>query len=323
MVIFMKIRLGYVALPLTLNKVTSSSLMTYTYYKKLEKETANSKLNKIIISNLEDLEKILIYNVKNNIHFYRLSSRIIPLATHKDVDFEYLEKYNDYFLKISKIINDSNMRIDTHPDQFCVLNSDNSETVTNSIIILNFHKELMKKLNVKRPISILHIGSNKSGKRNAMKRFIDVFNILDEEVKKMITIENDDKIFNIRNTLKISNAIKVPMTLDFHHHLCNNNGEKIEDFIEKIVCTWNDIDLNPKMHFSSPKGKNKKDRRNHSDYIDSDKFIEFIEKIKFINRDVDIMIEAKMKDMALFKLMREIKYKTDYKIIDDTTFEVF
>ena len=34
------------------------------------------------------------------------------------------------------------------------------------------------------------------------------------------------------------------------------------------------------------------------------------------------MIEAKMKDEALFRLVRELKYKTDYKFIDDTTFIV-
>ena len=36
--------------------------------------------------------------------------------------------------------------------------------------------------------------------------------------------------------------------------------------------------------------------------------------------DIDIMIEAKGKDDALFKLVRELKYKTNYKFIDETTF---
>ena len=31
------------------------------------------------------------------------------------------------------------------------------------------------------------------------------------------------------------------------------------------------------------------------------------------------MIEAKAKDEAVFKLIREIKYKTNYKFIDETT----
>ena len=38
--------------------------------------------------------------------------------------------------------------------------------------------------------------------------------------------------------------------------------------------------------------------------------------------DVDVMIEAKAKDDALFRLVRELKYKTNYKFVDETTFEV-
>lgn len=38
--------------------------------------------------------------------------------------------------------------------------------------------------------------------------------------------------------------------------------------------------------------------------------------------DIDIMLEAKGKDDSLFRLVRYIKYKTDYEFIDDTTFLV-
>ena len=62
--------------------------------------------------------------------------------------------------------------------------------------------------------------------------------------------------------------------------------------------------------------------RNHHDYINSDDFISFIESIKYLNTDVDVMIEAKAKDEAIFKLVRELKFKTNYKFIDETTFEV-
>ena len=74
------------------------------------------------------------------------------------------------------------------------------------------------------------------------------------------------------------------------------------------------------MHFSSPKGK--KDFRSHSDYIDGDEFIKFIEILKKYDRDVDIMLEAKEKDDSLFRLIRYIKYKTNYVFVDDTSFIV-
>lgn len=81
----MQIRLGYVAISKTLDKITSSSTITLTNFKK---NNDYNKINEIIISNLEALIEILIYNVKNNIHFYRMTSNLIPLATLKEVSFD-------------------------------------------------------------------------------------------------------------------------------------------------------------------------------------------------------------------------------------------
>ena len=95
----MKIRLGYACISKTLDNVTSSHSYTYTNF---EKEKDFKKLEEIIIKNFNDLEKLIDYNIKNNIHFYRLSPKLIPLATHKEVDFEYIKKYRKYYDKIAK-----------------------------------------------------------------------------------------------------------------------------------------------------------------------------------------------------------------------------
>lgn len=305
----MLVRLGYVAISTAVNATSSSP---YTYNEYLSKNNIN-KLDSVIKSNLLSLEEILKYNVKNNIHFYRISSKLIPLATKDDVKFNYTVKYIKYYTRISKIINKNNLRVDFHPDQFCVLNSTNNEVVNNSINILNYHYKLLKMMKVKDKILVLHVGSNVFGKENSIKRFINNFNKLPKFLKKCIAIENDDKIFNVEDVLKISNIINIPVVLDYHHYNCN----KSDINIDKIFKTWG---IRPKLHFSSP--KNSKEFRSHSDYINSDDFIEFIELIKKYNTDVDIMLEAKMKDDALFRLVRELKYKTNYKFIDDTSFEV-
>ena len=312
----MKIRLGYVAISKTLN-ITSSSTLTYTLYKKLGEKRGNEKLDKVIKSNFEALEEILKYNIKNDIYFYRMTSNLIPLSTHTDVNYEVFNRYLSYFKKIGDIINNNNLRVDTHPDQFCVLNSINERVVESSINILKYHVNKFKKMHINGKM-VLHVGSSQGGKRKAMERFINNFNKLDENIKSKVILENDDKVFNIRNTLKICEQLKIPMVLDYHHHLCNNNGEKIEDFIERIFKTWDNDDLIPKIHFSSP--KNKKEFRSHSDYVDVDAFLNFLEKIKFTNQDIDIMLEVKEKDEALFRLIRQIKYKKDYKFEKNTTF---
>ena len=108
------------------------------------------------------------------------------------------------------------------------------------------------------------------------------------------------------------------MVLDYHHFICNNEGENLKDYLNGIIETWNG--RLAKMHFSSPKSKLKKEFRSHNDYINSDDFINFINLIKTQDKDIDIMLEAKAKDDAISRLVRQLKYKTNYKFIDETTF---
>ena len=313
----MKIRLGYACISKTLSNVTTSSTVTYTTF---QKDKDYKKIDTAIKSNLNALKEILTYNIKNNIHFFRLSSKLIPLATKSDVIFDYIDPYKDYYHSIAKIIKDNKLRIDFHPDEFCVLNSTKSEVVKNSIAILEYHYNLLKALEIKNKILVLHIGGNTFGKKNSISRFINNFNTLSKDIQESIAIENDDKIFNIRDCVYISKNINVPVILDYHHHICNHDELDINDYLKDILSSWHNT--TPKIHFSSPKNKTKKDFRSHNDYINVDDFINFIDLLKPFNHDVDIMIEAKAKDEALFRLVRELKYKTNYTFIDDTSFEV-
>ena len=315
MVIDMLVRFGYVAITNALD-VTSSSVLTFTEF---SKDKNFEKLDKIIKSNFEDLIKILNYNIKNNIHFYRLTSKLIPLATHKEVVFDYLDEYKTYYDEISAIINDNNLRVDVHPDQFCVLNSTKKEVVTSSIDILKYHFAILDQLKIKNKVIILHVGSNAFGKVNSIKRFINIFNKLPDYLKKCIALENDDKVFNAQDVLFICKKLNIPFVFDFHHHKCNP-CEHIEEIMKDILNTWKNI--NPKIHISSSKGKTKKDFRSHSDYINYEDFNELLTLVKPFNKNIDIMVEAKMKDDAMFRLIRTIKYKNNYKFIDDTSFYV-
>ncbi len=314
----MKIRLGYVSISKALNNITPSSTFTYTNYLKCENK--EEKLDSIIKSNLLDLKELIIYNIKNNIHFYRITSKLIPLATHKEVNFDYIKKYSKQYNEISKLINKYNIRVDTHPDQFCVLNSTNKEVIENSIRIINYHYNILKALGIKNIVIILHIGSSVFGKNNSISRFINNYKKLPNHLKKIIVLENDDKIYNVSDTLELSKKLNIPMVLDYHHHICNKSDKDIDFYLKDIFASWNG--KTPKVHFSSPKNKTKKDFRSHHDYINSDDFIDFLNIIKKYNVDLDIMLEAKAKDDALFRLVRELKYKTNYKFIDETSFYI-
>lgn len=311
----MKIRLGYVALSKSLD-ITTSKTITYTNY--INNNYAVDKLLEITSNNLDNLYEIIKYNIKNNFHFYRLTSKLVPLATHKDINFDYITPLIDKYKKIGNLINNYNIRVDTHPDQFAVLNSTNKDIVNNTFKILEYHYKILNALNIKNKIIILHVGSSVLGKENSIKRFINNFYKLPTYIQKSIALENDDKIYNIKDVLMLCKTLNIPFVLDYHHYLCNNDGENIEDYLNDIFLTWNNV--TPKVHFSTAKSKLKKDFRSHSNYINDDDFIKFLNILKKYDKDIDIMLEAKEKDDAISRLIRQLKYKTNYKFIDETTF---
>lgn len=311
----MRIRLGYVSLSKALEE-TSSHTLSYTNY--LKNENGLKSIDMLIKINLESLEHIIDYNIKNNIHFYRMSSALIPLATKKDVVFDYIEKYKDIYEIIGNKIKQANMRVDFHPDEFCVINSVKPEVLENTLEILKYHYSILEALQIEHKVLIVHVGSNVFGKYKSLKRFVKEFYKLPEEIRECIAVENDDKIFNIKDVLNLCKEINCKMVLDYHHYICNHEEENIKDLYVDIFNTWKKE--NPKIHFSSPKNKTKKEIRSHSDYINSNDFILFLEQVKHLPFDIDIMLEAKAKDDALFRLVRELKYKTNYTWIDETSF---
>lgn len=318
----MKVRLGYVAIALGLKGVTSSSAVTYTYYQKLQTEEKRlEKLKQVTRSNLEDLEKILDYNIEHEIHFYRLTSKLVPLDTHPDVHWNYREIFKPQFNYIGNRIKAEGMRVDTHPDQFNVINSVNPQVVKNTLRNLLAHVYLFEDLEYPQGKMVLHVGSSAGGKEEALIRFVNNFKTYPKDVTSRLLLENDDKTFTVRETLGLCQTLDVPMVLDVHHHLCNDGAEPLEPFLEEIIKTWDKEELPVKMHFSSP--RDHPFDRKHADHIDGVTFVEFIEKCKAYNKDIDIMIEAKMKDQSLFNLVASIKeLRPHWRWIDGSTFEL-
>jgi UV DNA damage endonuclease len=315
----MNIRFGYVAIALNLNKVTSSGSVTYTNYNKLSSEEKRiDKLKSVTFSNLNNLYRILEYTNNNEIHFYRITSALIPLATHPEVMWDYRTFFSKDFEKIGDFINKNNLRVDTHPDQFNVINSEKEDVVESTINNLLFHVNLFEDLNYTQGKMVLHVGSSAGGKEKALNRFKENFIKMPAEISSRIVLENDDKTFTAMETLELCREMSIPMVLDVHHHLCNNKGEKLEDKIDNIFSTWDRETLPPKIHFSSPR-ESKYDKK-HADFVEATSLINFIEMTKSTNRDYDIMLEAKMKDLALFKLINDIyKIKPEWKWSDKST----
>lgn len=320
----MIIRFGYVAMAIDLKNCSPSKTMTFTTYNKINDiEAKLYKLKKITQQNLINTKRILLYNVANNIKVYRLSSKLVPLVTHSDVvDWDYISNFKDLYKDISKIITDNKLRISMHPDHFTIISSPKDDVVDKSIEMLDYHNNIMSSIGVtpQEGKLVMHIGGRYDGKENTKRRFIEKFNLLSEDIKDRIIIENDDKIYDVEDVLEVSREIKVPIALDIHHHWCNNRNNSIDKYLDEIFRTWENQPLPPKVHLSSP--KNEKNFRAHHDYIDYSFFKEFVDKVKIVDKDFDIMIEAKKKNLALFKLFDDIKEYGDFEIINKSTIKI-
>lgn len=300
--IILLIRFGYVGNPITFLDTYSKTMTLNKYLKSKEKAYLN--IDKIINHNLDMLFKVLKYNVENGIKFYRISSNIIPLATIIEKDFDYITPYINKWRKIGNYIKKHNLRVDMHPNQFCVLNSTKEDIVNNSIKELNYHLKMIKAMDIDSCL-ILHIGGGILDKEQALIRFKNVFKQLPLDIRDLIVLENDDKIFTLSDTIILCEELHIPFVFDYLHYLCNNKKEKLEIYFNRIINTWKEKKLRPKIHFST--SKSIKEKRSHSAYIDYKQFIKFLEKIKLIDCDIDIMLECKCKDEALFRLVRQLK----------------
>ncbi len=311
----MQINLGYVSLSLTLEDTSYNKTITYSSYLKLEPTKANKKLTQIIKNNLHNLKIILKYNHQNKVNFFRLSHNIIPLATHPQVQYDYITPFQKEWTAIGNLITKYHTRVDTHSDQFCVLNSISPQIVKISKGILEYNYQIFKAMNIQSKC-VVHIGGATISKEEGLKRFKETFTSLPKYLQDIIIIENDDKIYNTKDTLELCEELNVPMVLDYHHHLCNQTEEKIQSYLPRIIHTWDNTNLPPKMHFSSPKSK--KERRSHSNYINYQDFITFLDIISTLHSDIDIMLECKAKDLALFRLLRQLNIYSHYKIKNTT-----
>lgn len=319
---FMRVRFGYVAIAMRLDKVTSSSPVTYKKYSSIESERERlSLLKRVTQSNLIDLIKILKYNIENDIHFYRLTSKLIPLATHQDVVWNYSKVIQTECQEVAKLIKQSNMRVDAHPDQFNVLNSINESVIESSIRTLEHQLDLFDLFDMEHGKLVLHVGGKAGGKEAALERFVHTFERLPSRLQRALILENDDKTYSASDVLGLCQRLHVPMVLDIHHHRCYNEGESLESMVESIFKTWEADYWPPKIHVSSPK-EFETDRR-HADFIEVDDILRFLDLIKPLNQDIDVMIEAKQKDLALHRLVHEIKQaRPKWQWLDHTTIEI-
>lgn len=354
----MIVRFGFVAMSLQLENASPSRTMTYTSFSKLpDREAALRRLERIAEENLHNTLRLLRHCHAHDIKVYRLSSKLIPLATHEELqDWSPWPALAEAFASVGAFVKDKGMRVSFHPDHFCVLSTPRPEVLVKSEEDLRYHVHMLEAMGLDEKVKCnIHVGGAYGDKPSSAERFVRQFGQLPWRIRNRITLENDDKTFTVRETLDAAEAVGVPMVLDIHHHAVNDGNESnaslAGELWPRILRTWDgalpDGDsepegvsaaegamlmpggqpsrpLPPKLHVSSPKSE--RDPRGHADYVDPAPLLRFLQETAGSTDKLDVMLEAKGKDLALFRLMEDLRQlaqdEQGIRIIDGASIEV-
>ncbi|MNW38714.1 UV DNA damage endonuclease [compost metagenome] len=333
----MIVRFGYVAMSTTLENASPSKTMTYKTFSGLtDQEAAVRRLESIAAENLHNTMRLLRHSIAHDIHVYRFTSKLIPLATHEaliKLEWNPYEALAKPFAEVGEFVKNHGMRVSFHPDHFTVLSTPRPEVLRNSIRDLQYHVAILEAMGLdSRAKNNIHVGGAYGDKPSAGQRFIENVIALPDKIKKRLTLENDDKTFNAPETLEIAESLGLPMVLDIHHQWVNNVGETPAELWPRILRTWTspfaqaDVPegqfLAPKIHASSPKSTS--DPRGHADHVIAAPLLHFLREIAPMTKQVDVMLEAKLKDGAVFALMEDLRqYSGDgVEIIDGATVRI-
>lgn len=317
----MRINFGYVAMSTILQDCSPSKTITVKNLSRIADEKLRiKKLRLLAQTNLKNTQRLFFHNKAHDIKVFRLSSKLIPLATHPIAqNWDWISELADELKSLGLYARENKFRLSAHPDHFTLLNSPKEEILTESIKDLEYHHQIFQAMELDSAKLVIHVGGRYENKDLSIEKFINNHKKLPLHLKNRIILENDDKIYTSRDVLEICQELKIPMVLDIHHHWCNNYNDEIKDYLPEIFDTWKNEPIPPKIHLSSP--RDQKHFRHHADNIDLPFFLEFLEKAQKVNKNFDVMIEAKNKDGALFQLMRELKEIPQVKLINEASVE--
>ncbi|KAF1836895.1 UV-endonuclease UvdE [Decorospora gaudefroyi] len=264
------------------------------------------------LANARDIIKMVRWNDKYGIRFMRLSSEMFPFASHEEYGYKLEPFAADTLREVGKVIADLGHRVTTHPGQFTQLGSPRKQVIDNAMRDLEYHDEMLSLLKLpeqqnRDAVMILHLGGAYGDKPSAIERFKENYAKLPQSVKSRLVLENDDVVWSTHELLPLCEELNIPFVLDYHHHNIIFDKTQIregtKDIVElypRILETWNKKRITPKMHYSepTPAAITRTTRRKHSPRVMT---------LPPCPDTMDLMIEAKDKEQAVFELMRTFK----------------
>lgn len=285
-------RIGYACLCVALE---GAQIKTCTL-----KNASPQRLLSLAGENFTAMDRMIDYNIANNISFYRISSDLVPFGSSLAAALPWVDEHANQLSCLAKKINQSDMRVSMHPGQYTVLNSPDLGVVSRAIEDLAYHARFLDALKLDKTHKIiLHVGGKYGDTPSALSRFSEVYRDLPEAITSRLILENDGSIYNISEVLALCHRIGAPAVYDNLHNAINpaDPTKSDDDWIALCKETWREDDGAQKTHYSQQHPN--KIRGAHTDTIAIDPFLDYCHSL---SGDLpDIMLEVKDKNRSAVK----------------------
>jgi UV DNA damage endonuclease len=268
------------------------------------RNATRERLRALTAANLAGLQRVLEFNVARGVRMFRLSSDIVPFGSHPVNALEWWDEFAATLTELGALIRSTGMRVSMHPGQYTVLSSPDQRILDAARADLVFHARLLDALGLDmRHKIVLHVGGAYSDKAAALDRWSAAFLRLPQHVRARLILENDERLFGADDVLAASATTGVPVVLDVLHHRVYagpDADDALPDLMRTTACTWESArDGVPKIHYSTQATGLRPGA--HAEYVDPAEFARFLDlapdEVEF-----DCMLEAKAKDLALFRV---------------------
>lgn len=287
--------LGYVGQNLALGLTTGRTL-------RLANLANEERLTAVIAANLADLEAILRWNVAHDIHFFRIASSLIPFASHPGFRLDWRERFAAPLERIAAYAAEHDVRLSMHPGQYTVLNATKPHVVENALAELEYHAHVLGAVAGEPGTITLHVGGAYGDRDAAKERAVHAAKRLSERALARLTLEHDDTIFDLDDTLEVAEVLNVPVVFDIHHQRClhrrPNWRDHLPELLGRAITTWGD--RVPKAHVSTARAPGEKAHADHIDDSDLDLALAVMAEVGG-DRPIDLMLEAKAKEAAVLR----------------------
>ncbi len=284
-----------------LNEPIRFRTQTARYARTLSPAERLRHLRALALHNVHALEAAIGWCAEHGVGAFRITSGLIPLYTHPEVGWTLARHDRKGELRAGlrragAAARAAGVRLSFHPDQFVVLGSPTEESVVASLAELEYQAECALLLGAEQ--LTIHGGGAQGGKQAALARLAAGLARLSPAARGLIALENDDRVYTVRDLLPICGAPGLPLVYDVHHHRCNPDGLDILEATTLAAATWGGRE--PWAHLSSPAaGWTGGDPRPHADVIASRDVPR-----EWLGRDLTVDVEAKHKDLAVLRLRR-------------------